>query len=57
MTRKDYQLFAEMLAELRQHYNGKALDMVETRMCSIFMRDNPRFDSIKFRDAARATSD
>lgn len=54
MTRKDYEKFADMLAELRRVYgtHDTALEAVEMRLCLIFADDN-RFDQSRFEAAAQ----
>lgn len=59
MTRKDYQKFAEMFAQVRVDRSANAggmLDMetlrtiehIEYEVAQIFSADNPLFDEVKF---------
>jgi len=63
MTRKDYQKFAEMFAQVRAdrsaHTGGmltrdelSTIEHIEMEVMAIFQADSPLFDSDKFRDAS-----
>jgi hypothetical protein len=59
MTRKDYQKFAEMFAEVRVNRSSNAggmldrdelstIEQIEAEVAKIFSADNPLFDEVKF---------
>lgn len=60
MTRKDYQLIAKAIAEIRASYDGSpsraarldALDDVTINLSCALRADNPAFDLAKFKQAA-----
>lgn len=62
MHRKQYRQLAAMLANLRVNLQfvdsedmgyGQALVDIEDALCIILKADNPRFDAMRFRDAAQ----
>ena len=50
MTKKDYAAFANMLGVLRtvSYAVDDTLRVVQSEMCFIFERDNPRFNRMRF---------
>jgi hypothetical protein len=63
MTRKDYQKFAEMFAQVRADKSANAggmlnrdelstIERIEDEVMAIFSADNPLFDSEKFVQAS-----
>ena len=56
MTRKDYRLLADVLAEMKNDLAGDknpmlAFDALVSRMCHVLRADNPNFNSAVFRVA------
>ena len=62
MTRKDYQKFAEMFAEVRVNRSSNAggmlnrdelstIEQIEDEVTAIFSAENPLFDELKFTEA------
>jgi hypothetical protein len=54
MTKKDYEVMAKMLNDLNGYANEQehhTLQVVATRMITIFEKDNPNFSTRKFLEA------
>lgn len=53
MTRKHYVQFASLVADLAA--SGLPIDGLIDLLCSLFVRDNPRFNKARFRAACHVS--
>jgi hypothetical protein len=58
MSKKDYKAIASVLQDVQDMANElgsptmtKTLDLVADKLCSVFLADNGRFDSVRFKAA------
>ena len=51
MTKKDYVIFAAMLARIRLNMPTDNFNEIVAEFVAIFKQDNPRFDDMRFTNA------
>lgn len=59
LTKKHYKKIAQILCNVESHANldGQQMNIILTEFCTYFEEDNPRFDRVKFIDAALGARD